>query len=125
MRDRDDEIAKLKVQRTEYESQMLQDKEAIAQMKRELEIQKRQLTDAALRAAKSTDELDMYRFKLQETHRENTELKLKVDVANSTISGLDSEKSHLNLELKELRDLTAMYEGKTKQLMLDLQETTA
>lgn len=57
--------------------------------------------------------------------RDNTELKLKIDVSHSTIAGLDSEKSHMILELKELRELTTMYESKTKQLMLDLQETTS
>jgi hypothetical protein len=47
-------------------------------------------------------------------------LKLKIDVSNSTIAGLSSEKSHLTLEVRELRDLTAIYEKKTKELMHDL-----
>lgn len=48
-----------------------------------------------------------------------------MDVSISTISGLESEKSHLTLEVNELRELNAMYEEKTKQLMHDLQETTS
>jgi hypothetical protein len=47
-------------------------------------------------------------------------LKLKIDVSNSTIAGLSSEKSHLTFEVRELRDLTAIYEKKTKELMHDL-----
>jgi hypothetical protein len=45
---------------------------------------------------------------------------LKIDVNASTISGLESEKSHLTLEVKELRELSGIYEEKTKQLMHDL-----
>ena len=72
------------------------------------------------RTGKCQDELDLYRYKVQENLKDNTELKLKIDVSNSTIAGLSSEKSHLTLEVRELRDLTAIYEKKTKELMHDL-----
>jgi chromosome segregation ATPase len=62
---------------------------------------------------------------MQECLKDNTELKLKIDVNASTISGLESEKSHLTMENKELRELNSMYEAKTKQLMVDLQDTTS
>lgn len=62
---------------------------------------------------------------MQECLKDNTELKLKIDVNASTISGLESEKSHLTMENKELRELNNMYEAKTKQLMVDLQDTTS
>jgi hypothetical protein len=39
---------------------------------------------------------------------------LRLDVSSSTISGLESEKSHLTIEVKELRELNTMYENKTK-----------
>lgn len=81
------------------------------------------MRDMELRTNKAQDELDLFRYKVQEAHKDNTELRLKIDVNNSTISGLESEKSHLTLEVKELRELSTIYEEKTKQLMHDLQET--
>ena len=45
-------------------------------------------------------------------------------MSNSTVSSLTSEKRHLTLEVKELRELNEIYEKKTKQLMYDLSETT-
>lgn len=83
------------------------------------------MKDMDIRTTKAQDELDTFRFKLQECQKDNTELKLKIDVSVSTISGLESEKSHLTLEVNELRELNTMYEEKTKQLMHDLQETTS
>ena len=38
------------------------------------------------------DECDMFRYKVQDTQKDNTELKLKIDVLNSTVEGLSSEK---------------------------------
>ena len=73
-----------------------------------------------VRTGRATDELDQIRFRLQDILKDNNELKLKLDVNASTISGLESEKSHLTIEVKELRELSTMYETKTKQLMLDL-----
>jgi hypothetical protein len=57
------------------------------------------------RVKKITDELDLSRFKTQESIKDNTELKLKIDVLNSHQGGLESEKKHLELELKETREL--------------------
>lgn len=37
--------------------------------------------------------------------------------------GLNSEKKHLTLELKETKELLQFYEGKTKGLLEDLQNT--
>lgn len=72
------------------------------------------MRDMELRILKCQDELDIYRYKVQESHKDNTELKLKIDVSSSTIAGLTSEKSHLTLEVKELRELNTIYETKTK-----------
>lgn len=47
-----------------------------------------------------------------------------MDVFQSTCDGLNSEKKHLTLELKETKELLHIYEEKTKQLMEDLQNTT-
>lgn len=47
-------------------------------------------------------------------------MKLKLDVYQSSLDGLASEKKHLVLELKETKELLHIYETKTKQLMSDL-----
>ena len=47
-------------------------------------------------------------------------MKLKMDVLVSTNEGLNSEKKHLTLELKETKELLHIYEEKTKTLMEDL-----
>jgi chromosome segregation ATPase len=51
-------------------------------------------------------------------------MKLKMDVFTSTCEGLQSEKKHLALELKETKELAHIYEEKTKTLMEDLQNAT-
>mgnify|MGYP001006278680 CR=1 FL=1 len=66
----------------------------------------------------------MFRYKVQDLQKENTEMKLKMDVLVSTNDGLTSEKKHLTLELKETKELLHIYEEKTKSLMEDLQNTT-
>lgn len=125
LQNRQDEIAQLKTQQAENESEILRNREIIGSIQRELNIKNRQMKDMEIRTNKAMEELDSFRFKLQESYKDNTELKLKMDVSISTISGLESEKSHLTLEVKELRELNTMYEEKTKQLMHDLQETTS
>lgn len=64
------------------------------------------------------------RYDVQNVQKENTEMKLKLDVLQSTNDGLTSEKKHLTLELKETKELLHVYEEKTKTLMEDLQSTT-
>jgi len=64
------------------------------------------------------------RYDVQNVQKENTEMKLKLDVLQSTNDGLMSEKKHLTLELKETKELLHVYEDKTKTLMEDLQSTT-
>jgi chromosome segregation ATPase len=125
LQNRQDEIAQLKTQQAENESEILRNREIIGSIQRELNIKNRQMKDMEIRTNKAMEELDSFRFKLQESYKDNTELKLKMDVSISTISGLESEKSHLTLEVNELRELNTMYEEKTKQLMHDLQETTS
>ena len=60
-----------------------------------------------------SDELDMFRYKVQECMKDITEMKLKLDVQKSTIDGLESEKKHMALELTETRELQAIYEQKS------------
>ena len=55
--------------------------------------------------------------------KENTEMKLKIDVQQSSIDGLTSELKHSSLELKETRDLLVIYEKKCEELIKQL--TTA
>lgn len=40
------------------------------------------------------NDLDGYRYKVQELQKDNTEMKLKIDVQQSTIDGLNSEIKH-------------------------------
>lgn len=77
-----------------------------------------------LRTSRATEELDQYRYKVQEAQKDNTELKLKIDVLKSTVDGLNSEKKHLQLELTETKELMNIYEKKTQSLMNELQSTT-
>ena len=121
---RQDEITLLKQENAEAESTMLQDKETIASLNRELQIKARQMRDMDLRTQKCQDELDLFRYKVQESQKDNTELKLKNDVHFSSIDGLESEKKHLTLELVEIKEQRTIFEEKTKKLMIDLQETT-
>lgn len=95
---------------------MLQDKEEIASLKREMAIKNRQLKDVEARSHKTADELDASRYKVQESLKAITELRLKLDVHQSTIDGLNSEKKHQMLELEETRDLLKIYEEKSASL---------
>lgn len=70
-----------------------------------------------------TDDLDQARYKTQEAAKDNTELKLKIDVLTSTTQGLLSEKKHLVLELTETKELSKVFEDKTKKLMAELNHT--
>jgi chromosome segregation ATPase len=45
------------------------------------------------------DELDITKYKLQEMNKDLTELKLKIDVYESQVTGLRNEKQHLASEL--------------------------
>ena len=67
----------------------------------------------------------MLRYQTQDCQKENVEMKLKMDVYEATNAGLQNEKRHMTLELKETKELLTIYEGKTKTLMEDLQTTTA
>ena len=66
----------------------------------------------------------MLQYKTQDCQKENTEMKLKVEVLQSGFDGLKHEKMHMTLELKEKNELLHMYEEKTKTLMEDLAATT-
>ena len=66
----------------------------------------------------------MLQYKTQDCQKENTEMKLKVEVLQSGFDGLKHEKKHMTLELKEKNELLHMYEEKTKTLMEDLAATT-
>ena len=71
------------------------------------------------------DNLDLFRYRVQDGQKEITELTLKMDVVQAANDGLVSEKKHLKLELKETKELLHVYEGKNKTLLEDLQNTTA
>jgi len=71
-----------------------------------------------------TSDCDNARYKTQEAAKDNTELKLKIDVMTSTTQGLVSEKKHLTLELSETNELKQVFENKTKKLMDELTSTS-
>ena len=119
-----DEVTQLRTTQAEHLTQLTQNREEIDSQKRELGIKGRQLKDADLKVQKIQDQLDLYRYKVQDGLKDNTELKLKMDVLQSTNEGLSSEKKHLMLELNQTKELLAVFEGKTKSLMEDLQNTT-
>jgi uncharacterized protein YoxC len=89
---------------------MCQDAETIASVKGQWEIKKRQAKELEHRVKRLTEDLDLARFKTQEALKDNTELKLKIDVLNSHQGGLESEKKHLELELKETKELQENFE---------------
>ena len=49
-------------------------------------------------------------------------MKLKIDVQQSTIDGLESESKHLALELKETRELLKIHQEKCESLICQLSE---
>jgi hypothetical protein len=49
-------------------------------------------------------------------------MKLKIDVQKSTINGLNGELSHSNLELKEIKELSKIYEEKCDDLLRQITE---
>lgn len=120
-----DEVIELKTIKAEQESIMASDKEEINSQKRELNVKRNQLKDLELRCQRACDESDNYRQKIQELQKENTEMKLKIDVQASSIDGHKSEISHLTLELRETGDLYKIYEEKCENLIKQLTEVNA
>ena len=81
-------------------------------------IKGRQLKDNESRTKQI--QVDLLRYDHQNVQKENTEIKLKIDVLQSANDGLQSEKKHLSLEVRETKQLLHVYEEKTKTLMEDL-----
>ena len=78
--ERSDEVIELKTVKAEQESIIASDKEEINSQKREINVKKNQLKDLEQRCQRAVDEADAYRTKIQELQKENTEMKLKIDV---------------------------------------------
>ena len=92
---------------------------------RDLQIKSDQLKEFEDRNARTMDDLDLCKYKLQEQQKDLTDLRLKSDVLRSTNDGLKSEKDHLTIELRETRILQKSYETKTNELMAELSTITA
>ncbi len=86
-------------------------------MKRELVIKQKQFKDVEARCLRAVDECDNFRFKVQEVQKDNTEMKLKIDVQMCTIDGLNSELKHQALELNEFKELHRVFEKKCEVLI--------
>ena len=97
-----DEITELKSKNTEQFSKIVNQKERIDGLIRDLEIKSEQLQEFEKRNSKTLDELDLVKYKLQEQQKDMTEMKLKTDVLTSTNDGLTAEKDHLTVELLSL-----------------------
>lgn len=78
--ERNFDCTSLKTIKAEHESKIAQDTEEIASLKREMVIKSRQLREIETRCTKVVDELDQFRYKIQDLQKENTEMKLKIDV---------------------------------------------
>lgn len=78
--ERTNEVSILKTCKAENESTMAQDKEEIDSLKREMQIKLKQLKEVDLRCQRAIDEADLGRVKIQDLLKDNTEMKLKVDV---------------------------------------------
>ncbi len=61
------------------------------------------------RYKKAQDDLDITNYKLQEAGKDLTELKLKIDVIGQEIESHKHDKQHLELELKETKELQVVY----------------
>ena len=66
-------------------------------------IKGRQLKDNESRTKQIQETLDLLRYDHQNVQKENTEIKLKIDVLQSANDGLQSEKKHLSLEVRETK----------------------
>jgi chromosome segregation ATPase len=62
-------------------------------------------------------------YRLQDQHKDLTEIRLRNDVLTSTNEGLNSEKAHLITELGETRQLYKTYEAKCSDIMEELHNT--
>lgn len=51
-------------------------------------------------------------MKTQEYLKENTELRLRIDVEKSFCAGVQSEKQHVELELSEAKELLEIFKKK-------------
>jgi chromosome segregation ATPase len=69
--------------------------------------------------------MDLAAYRLQDQHKELTEIRLKNDVLTSTNEGLKSEKTHLITELGETRQLYKTYEAKCNDIMQELHNTSS
>jgi len=110
-------VIELKTNKAEQDSQIASDREEIASLKRELKVKNNQLKEMNERCQRAVDESELHRTRIQELQKENTEMKLKIDVQESTIDGHKSEIAHLSLELRETGDLYKIYEKKCESLI--------
>lgn len=110
--DTNTQITELKTLKAMNESQISQDAEEISSLKGQYDIKNKQARELETKLQQTIRDLDSWRHKTQESQKDNTELKLKIDVLNSTSGGLNSEKKHLELELKETKDLQKIFDNK-------------
>ena len=95
----------MKTAKAEFESRIAYVEEKFAAIQRENAIKVKQLQEYEERYQKTQEELDLTKYRLHESTKDITQMKLKVDVLESQLEGTKNEKQHLALELKETKDL--------------------
>lgn len=78
-----EEITQLKTIKAEYESRIAYNEEKLNSYQREIGIKIKQVEDYEQKYTKTQDELDLTKYKLQESSKDITELRLKIDVYES------------------------------------------
>ena len=58
----------------------------------------------------------MVKYQLHDQNKELTEYRLKIDCLETKIEGLNSDKIHLELSLKETRGFKKVFEEKNEEL---------
>ena len=78
-----EEITVLKTVKAENESKLNYTDEKMSALTREINIKIKQVEDYESRYTRTQDDLDLTKYKLQESHKDITELRLKSDVLTS------------------------------------------
>ncbi|CDW73527.1 UNKNOWN [Stylonychia lemnae] len=119
------EIIILKTIKAENESkiQLLEEKKNTQE--REIGLKNKLVQDMEDRMKKIQDENDLVKYQIHDQSKQLTEQRLRIDCLDTRIEGLQSDKLHLEITLKESRDFKKVYEDKNeelKQKLLDLME---
>jgi len=97
--------------------------EEIASLTGQLDIKTKEAKAKAQKIVQMTKLLDDQKFATNEADKDNTELKLKIEIVRNTFGSLESEKRHLDLENGDKASLLEIYQQKNKELAAQLATT--